>query len=80
MNLFWFFDKLSYLRLFFAIFCFPGIPFPLLEMCEAVNTEKGDGAVIFVPVVGVELDADVAVEIPDRAFGMEEKGLRGGSG
>jgi hypothetical protein len=26
----------------------PGVPFPLFEMCEAINAKEGDGAIVLV--------------------------------
>jgi hypothetical protein len=41
----------------------PGIPLPLLEMSEAINAKKRDGAVVLVGVMRVKVDANVAIKV-----------------
>ena len=54
----------------------PRVPLPLLEVREAVHAQEGDRAVVLVPVVRVEVDADEAIKVADRGWRVE--GLRGG--
>ncbi len=51
---------------FFAtstVFGLPDVPFPLFEMGQTVDAEEGNGTVILVTVVRVELDADISIKV-----------------
>lgn len=52
----------------------PGIPLPLLEMCEAINAKERDGAVVLVGVMRVKVDADVAIKVANGRRRVERLG------
>jgi hypothetical protein len=51
--------------------CFPCVPLPLFEVGQTVDPQEGDRAVIFTSIVGVEVDADVPVEIAQGSWSVE---------
>ena len=54
-----------------STFFFPGVPLPLLEMCQAVDTKQRDGAVILVGVMRMEVDAYVPIKVANRRRRVE---------
>jgi hypothetical protein len=55
--------------------CFPDVPLPLLEVGEAIYSEKGNWAIVFVAVVGVEVYADIAVKVAQRGGRVKRLGM-----
>ena len=49
----------------------PQVPLPVFEMCEAIDPQQRQRAVVLVPVVRVEVNPDDAVEVAQCRWGVE---------
>ena len=54
-----------------SAFFLPHVPLPLLEMCEAINAQEGDRAVILVGVMRVKVDTYVSIKVANIHRGVK---------